>query len=310
MVIMWLTYSKAASRRGLFVHELNACPICGGSSHLVVLAGREARNRFMAYSRLKYGGLMDTWLNQVELAIDRCASCGHHWYRHQPDKEKLLAMYDAGRSLRSEKFVSREPSLKMMKEMRRLHRIAGGDKQLSLLDYGSGFGRWARAATLVGFRVTAYEPSHRRGQEEGLVGFDWESNLQSLRGRTFDVINIEQVLEHVPDPLEVMTTVRKMCSSRTLVRVTVPNIDRCPERGQIWEVWPFDGTKPHTMAPFEHLHGFTYGSLRQLALKAGFSPLPASGCWRVYPISIIRAMLGSILPSFGQTFLILYPSIE
>jgi SAM-dependent methyltransferase len=275
---------------------------------LVVLAGRDACDRFMAYSRLKYGGLMDAWLKQVELAIDRCTSCGHYWYRQQPDSAELLAMYDAGRPLKPENLPSREPTVIMMKEMCRLHRVAGGETDLSLLDYGSGFGRWARAATLVGFRVTAYEPSHRRGQEEGGVGFLWESNLQSLSGRTFDVINIEQVLEHVPDPLEVMTSIRKMCSSRTLVRVTVPNIDRCSERGRIWEVWPFDGTKPHTMAPFEHLHGFTYRSLRRLALNAGFSPLPASRCWREYPISTARALLGSVLPRFGQTFLILRPT--
>jgi hypothetical protein len=291
------------------VHELNECPVCGGVGYLVVQAGGDARERFAAYSRVKYGGLMDTWLEQLELAIDRCTTCGHYWYRQQPDGAQLQAMYDAGRPLKPDSVTSREPTSQMVEEMRRLHRVAGGEPDLSLLDYGSGFGRWARAATLVGFRVTAYEPSHSRGKEEDEVAFLWESNPKALTGRTFDIINIEQVLEHVSDPLAVMSSIRQMCSSQTLVRVTVPNIDRCHEGRRIWEVWPFDGRKPHTMAPFEHLHGFTYSSLRRLAQRTGFSPLPGSRCWREYPIPTARALLGSVLPRFGQTFLILRPAI-
>ena len=49
----------------------------------------------------------------------------------------------------------------MVKEMQKLKLLVGKDKP-TLLDYGSGFGRWARAAVEAGFEVIAFEPSNKR----------------------------------------------------------------------------------------------------------------------------------------------------
>ena len=67
----------------------------------------------------------------------------------------------------------------------------------------------------------------------------------------------EQVLEHVPNPAEVLRALRECCTPETVVRIAVPNILRAWEGRGFWKVWPFDGQRPHTLAPFEHLHGFS-----------------------------------------------------
>ena len=88
---------------------------------------------------------MDDWPDRIEIVIDKCPNCGHHWYREQPDPEDLALMYDAAGPLHPNNTNSdKSPSLAMIKEIEKLARLSNGGRRL--LDYGSGFGRWARAA--------------------------------------------------------------------------------------------------------------------------------------------------------------------
>lgn len=283
--------------------RVERCPACDGAqTRVAVRADASAMARYLAYSVRKYGGLLDDWVNSEPLTILRCEMCGHHWYRDQPTAEQLSAMYAAGRPLRGPASPSREPTTAMLKEMRRLYRLAGGGAP-SLLDYGSGFGRWARAAVQAGFRVHAFEPSAARGAEPD-APFTLVHELDALRGMTFDVIQMEQVLEHVPDPVAVLREVRGYCHARTVLRVTVPNILRCDEGRNIWNEWPFNGERAHVMAPFEHLQGFTPDSLSRVIQRAGFASLGMGRMFLRYPASAFRSVARRLIPSLGQTFVI------
>lgn len=288
------------------MQRLEHCPACAGVRiHVAAQADSDARARYLDWSARKYGGLLDSWVDAEGLIVLACKDCGHHWYRDQPTPEQLSAMYAAGKPLRDSATPSREPTPAMRSEMDRLHRLAGGGAP-SLLDYGSGFGRWARAAVSAGFRVHAYEPSAVRGGEPD-APFALVHHLEALQGMTFDVIQLEQVLEHVPDPVAVMRDLRRFCHDHTLVRVTVPNLRRCDEGRHIWREWPFNGKRAHVMAPYEHLHGFTPDSLLQVAQRAGYASVGMGRLLLLYPVSTLRALSRHLLPSLGQTFLILRP---
>jgi hypothetical protein len=131
------------------------------------------------------------------------------------------------------------------------------------------------------------------------------SDLAELDGSKFAVVQLEQVLEHVTDPLATLQTIRRHCLPDALVRVTVPNLLRADEGGALWEEWPFNGSRPHTMAPFEHLQGFTPKSLRILVQRAGFAVRRDWAVWRLYPQNTLRLHLGSFVPSLGTTAVML-----
>jgi SAM-dependent methyltransferase len=283
------------------------CPACGSSRFDTVVELDESRRaRFLDYSRVKYGGLLDSMLDTVVPAIDRCADCGHCWYRHQPSPDQLSAMYAAGRPLIGGSVVQREPSAQMLAEMTRLRRLAKASGRAdTLLDFGSGHGRWARAALQAGFRVTAFDPSDARSAEEG-APFELVHHLDALRGRRFSVIQLEQVLEHVPDPQATLAELLAFCENDTILRITVPNLLRAPEGANLWASWPFDGP-PHTMAPFEHLHGFTPRSLTLLLQRCGFREIGTATLLRHYPAIPARSLLGTILPSLGATLRLVRP---
>jgi len=289
------------------MRKVEACPACGHTNvQSTATENAEVLARFYAFSKIKYGGLLDDWLDDIELVILRCLACGHHWYRDQPEATQLDAMYSAGKPLRGARVgLTRDPATAMIKEMVRMRSLIPRARP-SLLDYGSGFGRWARAAVETGFTVCAFEPSEARGKEDNVL-FSVVHDLAELHEQTFDVVNLEQVLEHVPEPEVILKNIQTYCHADTLVRITVPNILRSDEGEEIWREWPFDGRSAHFMAPFEHLHGFTPESLRQVVQRSGFVLLDTMRMARHWPLTTARWWLGRWIQRMDQTFLIVRP---
>lgn len=284
---------------------VDSCPACASASfgRQVTIDNEERASRFRKFSQLKYGGLFDDWVDELQPEIVSCGACGHHWYRRQPSAEQLSLMYANGRPLQNAT-VSREPSAEMLVEMKRLRQLSRKQAP-TLLDFGSGFGRWARAAARAGFDVHAYEPSQARGAES-VDEFQLVHDLSEIEGMRFDVINLEQVLEHVPDPLQTLEQIKAYFAGGTILRVRVPNIARPPEGAAVWQDWPHDGTtRVHIMAPFEHLHGFTPASLKALARRAGFDVVSGWRLARSYPVNWLRDAAEPLRPGWGSTFALL-----
>jgi len=289
------------------VRSLCHCPACGSEgADVVAQLDAARRERFLAYSEIKYGGLLNDWIDEIAPIILRCKQCGHCWYKYHPGPEKLGLMYASGRRLLPNVPMSREPSVHMHGEMLKLRRLVKASGSPSLLDYGSGYGRWARAAVVAGFKVTAFEPSAERGAEHQ-VPFEIVHTLDAIRGQHFAAIHLEQVLEHVAAPLTVLRDIKAFCDSATIIRITVPNIFRAHEGAAIWGKWPYDGISTHTMAPFEHLHGFTPRSLDCLLRRAGFKSVSAPQLLRHYPTVSVSLFLGRIISSMGRTMRIVVP---
>ena len=286
--------------------KIKCCPACGSNKFLEVIAlDNDKKEQYLEFSERKYNHFIDDWLEILDVAIDKCIDCGHHRYREQPSAEMLSNMYENGLALLPQSIGDRrEPTLHMIREMNRLKKVVNIAAP-KMLDYGSGFGRWARAASNVGFNVTAYEPSLERGSEDKSIDFTLAHDLTNLENQHFDVINLEQVLEHVPDPLALLEELRTYCKPSTIVRIAVPNILRCPEGHDIWKSWPYDGRRVHTMAPFEHLQGFTPNSLKTVAGRAGFKSVSSLYIWMLYPTEMLRSYVGKFFSKLGQTFLLL-----
>ena len=279
------------------------CPACDAqTAKIVAELNDEKLKRFTAFSNRKYNGLLNGWLSEIKPVVMQCLLCGHCWYNEQPSDHQLSLMYISGNSLNPNISMTRDPSPQILVEMKKLKALANQERP-SYLDYGSGFGRWARAAAMVGFNVWAFEPSKSRGVEEN-APFTLVHEINELRGKTFDVINLEQVLEHIPDPLETLNGIHAFCNKKTIVRVTVPNILRCDEGRDIWREWPYNEKRPHIMAPFEHLHGFTPSSLVNLIKRSGYEPLPLKKIWRHYTIFSLRNLAAKLYPKVAQTIVL------
>ena len=146
--------------------------------------------------------------------------------------------------------------------------------EMDVLDFGMGWGDWCRLARGFGCRVWGSDVSSARiahARESAIPVLAWDE----IPRRQFDLINIEQVLEHVPAPLEILLHLERGLKPAGLIRIGVPNGRGIKRRLKAWDWTAQSGSgrslKP--VIPLRHLNCFTHDALVRLAAGAGFVPV-------------------------------------
>jgi 2-polyprenyl-3-methyl-5-hydroxy-6-metoxy-1,4-benzoquinol methylase len=133
---------------------------------------------------------------------------------------------------------------------------------------GSGYGFFRKALGDAGFQHDGVEISaHARRVAHGLYGFDTDAELAQVVARaagSFDLVTLWDVLEHVPDPVALLTQCRSLLRPGGAIALKTPNLD-CPEA----EVF---GPHYHSLRR-EHLVYFTPRSLVAVAARAGLATI-------------------------------------
>lgn len=139
-----------------------------------------------------------------------------------------------------------------------------------LLDIGSGPGFFVKAAQDRGWEAIGIEPSRqaaahaRRLGVEVVEGF-FNAETAPALGH-FDAVHLNNVLEHVPDPIEILTLARERLASGGLLCIGVPNdfspLQIAAAAGGLDQWWI---AAPH------HLNYFDFDSLGAVLERLGFT---------------------------------------
>jgi len=140
-----------------------------------------------------------------------------------------------------------------------------------LLDIGSGPGFFLNTAQSRGWQVQGIEPSrqaaaHARGLGVAVVEGFFNAQTAPALGH-FDVVHLNNVLEHIADPIALLGLARDRLAQGGLICVNVPN-DFSPFQaaaraaGQTGDWW---------IAPPHHLNYFDFASLGALLERLGFA---------------------------------------
>lgn len=168
--------------------------------------------------------------------------------------------------------------------------LRGGD----VLELGAGSGLVARSLVASGIPFASYTASERSaGALEGLrqslddgrmrvVPADAEAVPEELFGG-FDAVVMVALIEHLVDPLEAMTRVRRCLRPGGFAYVDTPNVAKWTRRLKLLcGRFPATASRDEGLVTYEgervslhdegHLHYFTYRSLsRVLVERCGFS---------------------------------------
>lgn len=160
-----------------------------------------------------------------------------------------------------------------------------------VLDIGSGPGLFCRCAIEQGWYAVGIEPnnaarSYAQDKQKHFSGGVWfESSLENVKEERFWGVHISEVLEHVIDPIGMLSEAYDRLVPGGVLCVVVPN-----EQITMWE----DELKllhlfryPHAFQPPQHVNYFTFETIEKLITDAGFEIYERSA---MYPMETFLMM--------------------
>jgi len=136
--------------------------------------------------------------------------------------------------------------------------------QKTLLDIGSGSGEFLYMAIKSGFEAKGIEPNNGYADYSkkylDLPVINKTYHHAEINEKSFDVVNLQDVLEHLPDPLFCLSFINKILKEDGILSISVPNIE-------------FFGHSPFAQFHYAHIYNFNSATLRAILFKSGFEIL-------------------------------------
>lgn len=262
------------------MYSVRVCPFCK-SNRFTVLLAMDAEKSL----RGSYGEHMKKADKKIEgvYPIVRCSDCAFVYSRHLLDAQYLHMIYDKILSPSLDRdYVHSFTYLKAMTAIYRLllftlDEAAYKDRVVKILDYGAGWGQFLEVAKNPRNEVYGFETSPERNdymRSRGITVF--ESREEILKNAPYDIICCNQVMEHIPDPKEVITFISEILHDDGSAWISAPfyteevlakRIDQYNKFSEDsrWDEYPF------TLNPFEHLNYFSPALFKRF--------IEAGGCY-------------------------------
>lgn len=284
----------------LAFRDRTCCPSCGAVDYGPVWDGRFSDPDVTRWiGQFGYSADTPAALGDRSFALVQCAACALRYHRSVIDESAVETIYrdwtDQAQVTRFEALHGAgdrtASGIRLVKLALRLrHLLRGVDAPLRWLDFGCGNGRALAAGNLLGFEMSGIDVSATRSQQAERMGAPVFADLDrfdAMGNGPVHAITLEQVLEHLLEPRELLESLRQRLLPGGVLFVAVPNcegIDR-----------PRDFESFHKVQPIEHVNAFTPKTLRDICERAGFRPVrrpPAFVTTR--PIAALRSLGGMV----------------
>jgi 2-polyprenyl-3-methyl-5-hydroxy-6-metoxy-1,4-benzoquinol methylase len=148
---------------------------------------------------------------------------------------------------------------------------SAGAAPLRLFDFGYGYGVMLQILASRDMESVGCEPSTERGRQTTADGrFPVLTSLGQLAtGGPFDLFVCAEVLEHLPDPREVLHLFKVLAAPGALLALTVPQCEPAMV-AHAFATLAVERRLAAVFNPWEHLNYFSAASLRRLLAEEGF----------------------------------------
>ncbi len=275
---------------------LDTCQVCGGTSlsRVYDLAFDLAIYRTQDPELAAYTG--------EHLELRRCASCGFGQPSGLPALPRFFdRLYDQRWSeewIRNEFEADYKDAI--FQEILRAMSLRLDASRRRLLDVGAHAGRFMALAQAAGWRAEGLELNPRTAafaaRRTGAPVRQLNVHQVDVRTAEYDVITLTDVLEHIPDPVRVLSRVAALLADGGWVAVKVPS-GPGQLRKERWRGRLRGGYRPTVADNLVHVNHFSPASLRIALERAGFCQvtvtpgapeLPDTSGWRGMRARLVR----------------------
>ncbi|NMM47000.1 class I SAM-dependent methyltransferase [Marinigracilibium pacificum] len=240
--------------------DIQNCPICGHSSFIEIF---ECKDNTVTGELFK---------------LKECANCNFRITSPRPEDK------DLGKYYKSDQYISHSDSdegliNKIYKRVRNLNLkikynlVKKNTKasDINLLDVGSGTGYFVNYCNNNGIHAEGYEPDNdARNKASELHNIKLYNSWGDIH-KTYEVITMWHVLEHVPDLNEEMTRLKNLLTPNGILIIAVPNRESYDEKIYKQEWAAYDVPR--------HLYHFRKQDIISLAKKYKLSFIEDKPMW-------------------------------
>jgi SAM-dependent methyltransferase len=265
------------------------CPLCGEAGFEVVRASRYPPHVTVEdIQRLYSASSAHVLMDQVV----SCRACSMHYVNPRPSAQLIIGSYE---DAVDPTFVAQNAG-RIATFRRALRRVlarlgeSGGNGR-RLLDIGCAGGAFPAAARDLGFQPSGVEPSRWLADfGRRTYGLDIRDGILQpgmFPEPSFDVITLWDVIEHVPQPRELLSLIARLLKPAGLLLVNYPDVDSVAAHllGSRWPFWLS-----------VHLLYYSRKTIGKQLTRAGFSPLWFESFWPQLPFGYVLQRTAPYFP--------------
>ena len=255
-----------------------ACDLCGATEYDVVYPSTLARS--LNQSDFTVMGELGEYPQIV-----RCRSCGLVYANPRDDGDELADKY---RDMSVTEYLAAEDSRRIIAskdaQLVRQHKPSG-----SVLDVGCSAGIFLSMLG-DGYNLTGIEPSieaSKQAREKVPEAEIFNTILDDapLAGKSFDVITMWDVIEHLPSPKAALTQLHGLLNDDGIMVMVTPDVGSWLARlmGRRW-----------THLIRGHIFYFTRESIREMLAETGFEVVSISNYRRYFRVAYVLQRVGLV----------------
>lgn len=287
------------------------CPVCEARDYRMFYESPLDTGPVNDYLTRRYSGrVCNELLSGCHYRLAECSRCGCVFQQAIPGPHVSRLLYEQWitpdpTKLRRQGVV--QSSYVAQEVMQLVYFLGNTPSSLKTLDFGMGWGRWATFAKGMGCESCGYElsePSVEFGATNGITMVRWED----IPASDFDIINLDQVLEHLPEPRQTLEHLKRGLKPGGLLKISVPSVANIDKRlAAIDWTAPYDGPRSMMpLAPLEHLNYFRSRTFRvlakQLGLRRVFIPIRVQYGFLTGWTSVRQIAKNAILPWYRNLY--------
>lgn len=255
------------------------CPGCGSADLRTLYRTPYSEPPLIDFLVSYYSRIGDArrWLKDADYVVEKCMSCSLSFQSYVPTGGFLNEIYDRWLSSCAEPMhqsLPLPPHCRDGQELLMIARTLGQPaERLRVLDYGMGWGSWARMALKLGCKSYGFEISEARTKFAAEHGVSTVTEAD-IPGLELDFVNTEQVIEHLTDPFACVQMLSSGLRAGGILKISVPQATSLERELQSpeWVAGPKYRFSLRAIHPLEHLNCFTPRALDMMARRAGLEP--------------------------------------
>ena len=233
----------------------NKCPICNSFNSNEVAALK--KDVIINYLNNYYGrGDFENLLINYHYHLIKCKSCNFIYQLYVLDDESTKNFYEnIEKHNTNQKNKKNSYEKKNYKFVNFLKSKFFDNKRIDVLDFGSGYTKYPKKNESISFFT--YDIA-TEGNDENFTSF------QDLKDKKFDIILLNQVLEHVTDPSLIIRELQTYLKSNGILKIEFPSSNLINYKLFLMKIFGLKKNIIHEFFPIEHINCFSEKSINIL----------------------------------------------